>query len=44
MLNNKTLTQELKAEPLFQEGHVMKLKADERHAPRATIRSGYNRS
>lgn len=43
MLNNKTLTQELKAEPLFQEGHVMKLKTDERHAPRATIRSGYNR-
>ena len=30
MLNNKTLTQELKAEPLLQEDHVLKLKADER--------------
>ena len=30
MLNNKTLTQELKAEPLLQEDRVLKLKADER--------------
>ena len=29
-LNNKTLTQELKAEPLFQADRVLKLKADER--------------
>ena len=30
MLNNKTLTQELKVEPLYQTDRVLKLKADER--------------